>query len=204
MKSMKLKPIIFAFVALAMPSPLATATAGETNATAAWQSLFNGRDLTGWSPHNDGTFEVTNGVLRISGGNGWLRTDQTYGDFVLELECRGLETNYNSGIFVRSAREGVPWATNVWQINLRQNAFGELWRGRDRIVTNSAPAPPPGEWVKFRIEARSNDLTLLVNGQRVWQFDKLAAEPGHVGLQAEKKAVEFRNLRLQASTMALP
>lgn len=159
--------------------------------------LFNGTNLTGWQPMHGGKFYVTNGVIRAEGGKGWLRTEESFTNFALEVEWRGLETNYNSGIFVRAPLEGNPWATNVWQINTKQSAIGELLEGSKKIVLVQTPAIPAGEWIKFRIEARNRELTLDVNGQRVWKFSEFTPASGFIGLQAEGKTFEFRNLLVQ-------
>ncbi|MGC3960667.1 MAG: DUF1080 domain-containing protein [Verrucomicrobiota bacterium] len=169
-------------------------TAGEPRVN---QSLFNGTNLAGWTPMSGGQFYVTNGVIRAEGGKGWLRTEQTFTNFILELEWRGLETNYNSGIFVRAPLEGSPWATNVWQVNTKQSAVGELLEGSAKIVPVNTPKLPAGEWCKFRIEARGRELTLDVNGQQVWKFAEFTPTSGFLGLQAEGKTFEFRNLSVQ-------
>lgn len=156
--------------------------------------LFNGTNLTGWTPLHGGKFFVTNGVIRVEGGKGWLRTEQMFTNFILEVEWRGLETNYNSGIYVRAPLDGNPWATNVWQINTKQNAVGELLEGSNKIVPVNASALPVGQWVKFRIEARGRELVLDVNGQRAWKFSEFPPASGFIGLQAEGKTFEFRNL----------
>lgn len=159
-------------------------------------SLFNGTNLSGWTPVGGGKFYATNSVIRIEGGKGWLSTEQVFTNFIFELEWRGSETNYNSGIFVRASRDGVPWATNVWQVNLKQSAVGELLEGSQKRVTVSGPKIPAGEWVKFRIEAQGQELTLDVNGQRAWSYSRLTPGPGFLGLQAEGKTFEFRALRI--------
>jgi hypothetical protein len=159
-------------------------------------SLFNGRDLSGWVRVNGGTFVATNGVLRLDGGRGWLRTEREFTDFVLEVEWRGLETNYNSGIFIRAPLEGDPWATNVWQVNLKQSGIGELLEGSKKVVTATAKPRPAGEWIKFRIEVRGHKVSLEVDGQPAWTFEEFTPRKGYLGLQAEGKAVEFRNLRM--------
>lgn len=168
--------------------------AGENLAS---KPLFNGTNLAGWTPMSGGKFYVTNEVIRAEGGKGWLRTEQTFTNFVLEVEWRGLETNYNSGIFVRAPLDGSPWATNVWQVNLKQSAIGELLEGSNKIVPVNAPKLPAGEWVKFRIEAHGRELTLDVNGQRAWKFSEFPPSSGFIGLQAEGKTFEFRNLSVQ-------
>jgi Domain of Unknown Function (DUF1080) len=164
----------------------------ETN----WTTLFNGRDLTGWKQMNNGTFFATNGVIHLEGGQGWLRTEKEYSDFILEAEWRGLATNYNSGIYIRAPLDGNPWATNVWQVNLKQSAIGEVLAGARKAVL-STTTKPVGEWVKYRVEARGKKLTLFVNGERAWEFNEFEATRGYIGLQAEGKAVEFRVLRIQ-------
>jgi hypothetical protein len=162
--------------------------------TAKITSLFNITNLDGWVKMYGGVFSATNGVIHIEGGKGWLRTERVFTNFVLEVEWRGLETNYNSGIFVRAPIDGDPWATNVWQVNTKQSAIGELLEGSKKMVTTTTKARPAGEWVKFRVEARGNELTLDVGGQRVWSFSNFDVTSGHIGLQAEGKIFEFRNL----------
>jgi hypothetical protein len=162
-----------------------------------WESLFNGSDLGGWVKMNGGTFTATNGILYLEGGKGWLRTEEEYGDFILEAEWRGLETNYNSGIFLRAPLEGNPWAADIWQVNTKQGAIGELLQGPIRRVPSVKPPVPAGEWVKFRIEARGTNLLLDVDGKRAWEFHDLKPARGYIGLQAEGKAFDFRNLRFR-------
>jgi len=50
--------------------------------------------------------------------------------------------------------------------------------------------------VKFRIEVRGPRITLDVDGERAWEFTKLDAVTGYIGIQAEEKAFDFRNIRL--------
>ena len=69
-----------------------------THANRATTSLFNGTSLAGWEIVNNGQFSVEDGVLKINRGTGWLRSNATYGDFVLTMEFRFLEEGANSGI----------------------------------------------------------------------------------------------------------
>ena len=169
-----------------------------------WTSLYNGRDLAGWVVMNDAAFVATNGVLHLDKSTGWLRTEKSYTDFALEIEWRALETNYNSGIFIRAGLEGTPYPTNAWQVNLKETALGQLLRGKPEVLPSKTPKLPVNEWVKFRIEARGANLTLDVNGQRAWAFDKLDVERGYIGIQAESKRLEFRNVQILELDPAVP
>lgn len=164
------------------------------------QSLFNGKDLAGWAPVHDVTFVVTNANLRLVKGMGWLRTEKQFSDFILEVEWCALEPGYDSGLFLRAGVEGKPWPKDAWQVNLKDNALGGLVKGFKTVVPAETPRMPVGKWVKFRLEARGGKLTLDVDGERAWEFNELDAERGYVGIQAENKAFDFRNLRIQELT----
>jgi hypothetical protein len=167
-----------------------------------WQPLFNGKDLAGWAGVNEVTCEVKDGNLRLVKGMGWLRTDKEYGDFVLELEWKALEKQYDSGIFIRCPLEGKPWPKDGWQVNLSYSALGTLVRGYKVTVPAPGDRIPVNEWAKMRIEVRGKKITLHINGERAWEYDSLDRDRGYIGIQAENKSFDFRNIRLQPLTSA--
>lgn len=193
------KTLIELFAALLLVSlgtaPLARAA--DTAKDAPWESLFNGKDLSGWVPMHDVTFAVTNGNLRLVTGMGWLRTEKQYSDFILEAEWRALGPEYDSGLFIRAGLEGKPWPKDGWQVNLLRNALGALVKGYKTIVPAETPPMPVNQWVKFRLEVRGRKITLDVDGERAWEFNDLDAQRGYIGIQAENKAFDFRNLRVR-------
>jgi hypothetical protein len=184
--------IVFALLALARVTPGA-----DRASDGKWVSLFNGKDLSGWVVMNDAKFSVTNGVLHVDRTAGWLRTEKEYTDFVVEAEWRALETNYNSGFYIRPGLVGNPYPTNGWQVNLKQTALGQLLRGKTENQASKTPPFPLNQWVTFRMEARGKTLTLDVNGVRAWEFNGLDVERGYIGIQAENKLMEFRNVRVR-------
>lgn len=190
-----MKPLHFALLT-AVGLTLGAATLQAATPTPG-TSLFNGRDLTGWTSVHDTTFEVKDGNLRLVKGMGWLRTDKEYGDFILEFEWRALEEKYDSGIFLRAGLEGKPWPKDGWQVNLRYDALGGLVKGFRPVVPAETPRKPLNQWVKFKIEARGKKITLDVDGERAWESETLDATRGYIGIQAEDRAFDFRNLRIQ-------
>jgi hypothetical protein len=66
-----------------------------------WRTLFNGRDLTGWTckPH---AWAAEDGVLARDKGGSDIWTEEQFGDFILELEFK-LDHGTNSGVFFRTA-----------------------------------------------------------------------------------------------------
>lgn len=68
------------------------------------ESLFNGKDLTGWQifPDRKSEFQVTpEGWLHVKNGPGDLQTKRGWKDFFLHLECRTNGPALNSGVFFR-------------------------------------------------------------------------------------------------------
>src|SRR3954449_11046644 len=74
-------------------------------------TIFNGKDLTGWTIHGTEKWYVNNGELVCESGPdkqyGYLSTNKNYKNFILSLQFRQ-EANGNSGVFFRSQiPEGV-------------------------------------------------------------------------------------------------
>ena len=68
------------------------------------ESLFNGKDLTGWKefPGKKSKFSVTpEGAIHLKDGPGDLQTEGQWADFVLQLECMSNGKHCNSGVFFR-------------------------------------------------------------------------------------------------------
>jgi hypothetical protein len=67
--------------------------------------IFNGKDLTGWTPApgNKSEFTVTpQGWLNVKNGRGALESADKFGDFVLQFDAITNAKNLNSGVFFRS------------------------------------------------------------------------------------------------------
>jgi hypothetical protein len=133
-----------------------------------------------------------------------LRTEKQYKDFTLELEWRALENGYDSGIFLRAGLDGKPWPKDGWQVNLLGAALGGLVKGTRTIVPAETPRLPLNEWVKFRIEVKGKKVKLSVNGEAAWEYEGIDAEEGYLGIQAENKSFEFRNIRIHVPISTSP
>jgi hypothetical protein len=80
--------------------PLALANAQSENA---FVELFDGT-LDNWriAFTDSGNIRVADGVLRVEGPNGWIRSRMRYGDLRAEIEFRFLTEDADSGIFLRA------------------------------------------------------------------------------------------------------
>ncbi|RPI80431.1 MAG: DUF1080 domain-containing protein, partial [Planctomycetaceae bacterium] len=88
-------------------------------------SLFDGQSLDGWTIEGDCQAAVEDGLLVLKQGNGWLRSDLQYRDFVLHVEWKAVKTSdYDSGVYVRTLAGGAPFPKNSYQVNLLDGSEG--------------------------------------------------------------------------------
>ncbi|MSU42276.1 MAG: DUF1080 domain-containing protein [Pedosphaera sp.] len=160
--------------------------------------LFNGKNFDGWrftgaakSPAN---WKVAEGVIQLSGGGSpHLSTANEYGDFELRLEWRAKGDKYNSGLYLRS---GPNLGSN--QLNLAKGSEGGLVGGKvEGAKAVPALQKPAGEWNEWRVRAVGDKVTFWCNGKLAWEGTGLKPARGHIGMQAEGAAMEFRNVRLK-------
>ena len=145
--------------------------------------VFNGENLHGW--HVTGCeAAVENGSLVLKDGNGFVRTDSRYRDFVLELSYKPRQAEkYDSGIYIRAElpAEGKPWPSQ-YQINLKQV---------DELNLNGFPKArstglvKPGQWNLIKLTVVGDKATMEINGQHAWETAGIEARDGYIGLQAE-------------------
>jgi len=147
-------------------------------------SLFDGKTLAGWKVENC-EVEVRDGCIFLKGGNGWVRTEKTYGDFVLELDWKALKPQrYDSGVFIRAV---PPAGTSPWpernQVNLRQDRMGNIQEYKGAVTRTDLVKP--GGWNHFRLVVVGKTAELLINGKQAWKIDDLEPATGLIGLQCE-------------------
>ena len=181
--------------------------------SSAARQLFNGHDLDGWEIINNGQFSVEDGVLRIDRGTGWLRSSETFGDFVLTMEFRFLEEEANSGIFVRtgptSRDDERGWPDNGYQIQCMDIITGDTPLGQ--MIPYGAPPfehefdiaalneayKPTGEWQTYEITAEGENLSVRLNGVLITTATSIKNLTGHIGIQGELGLLEFRKIEVE-------
>lgn len=176
-------------------------------------ALFNGRNLDGWVIENNALFSVQEGLMVVNKGVGWLRSKDTFGDMILDMDFRFLEEGANSGIFVRtgptSHQDDNGWPDNGYQVQCMDNiakmpALGTMIPYGAPPFTHSSNLEalhrayrPTREWNHFQITCRGETLTVKLNNALVTTAQEIKNHRGHVGIQAEHGHLEFKNIRLQ-------
>jgi len=183
---------------------------GSAGASPGPRELFNGHNLDGWIIENSGQFSVKNGHLHVDRGTGWLRSKDTFVDFVLTYEVRFLENRANSGIFVRTGSTSHDdengWPDNGYQVQCMDKSdegriFGALidYGGGpfEELLDQPTLAEvfnPTGEWNAVEVTCEGRFLSVRVNGALITMVEGISNSDGHIGIQGEKGLLEFRKI----------
>jgi hypothetical protein len=190
-------------------------------------SLFNGKDLTGWTGDKD-SYVVENGLLvSLDGASGNLFTEKAYSDFILRFEFK-LTPGANNGLGIRSPLKGDPAYQGIELQILDNHAdqYADLepyqYHGS---VYGVVPADrghlnPAGEWNTQEVIAEGSNITVKLNGQTILDADLeeagtpetmdgkhhpgLLRKDGHIGFLAHGDRIALRNIRIRDLTEYLP
>ena len=176
-------------------------------------SLFNGKNLSGWRPHEkDKIFgwHVKDGLLvnetpktdfSATGDHANLRTEAEFEDFWLHIEFL-IEAQRNSGVYLRGMYEaqGVDRDSRMQGIQGPGAIFGS-------IAPTVNAANPPGEWNTYDLTLVNRHVTVVLNGVKVIDNQPVRGptggavntdpmSPGPIHLQGDHTAVKYRNIYL--------
>lgn len=185
--------LLRAVSAAAQPNTLTTQEVEE-----GWILLWDGRTDFGWEWHGDAMWSMRDGVLSASGDKaGWLGTTSMFADYVLKIEFR-TAVDGNSGVFLRSAREGLPHRTG-YELQIYDNQPQGFNTGSLVFYAKAQPAKLiPDQWNTYEITVQGSHFTAVLNGKTVLDVDNPTHNVGVVGLQYNpNKPVDFRNIKLK-------
>jgi hypothetical protein len=189
-------------------------------------SLFNGKDLTGWTGGAKG-YLVRDGLLIVdpaeaAGSPGNLYTQQEYGDFIFRFEFR-LTPGANNGVGIRVPKGGHA-SSDGMEIQILDHD-SPRYRGwlhdyqRHGSIYGVVPAKtgylkPVGEWNYEEITAKGKQITVKLNGATIVDADiQKASTPktldgqkhpglqqtsGYLGFCGHGDYLELRNLRIKS------
>jgi hypothetical protein len=173
-------------------------TLAPKESASGWILLFDGKSLKGWEPHGPGDWKVENGAM-VCGGTtpSWIGTGASFANYVLKLEFRGSE-KVNSGVFLRSQKEGQPHRTGyelqIWDYQPAGFNTGSL--------VGSLKASPtkilPEQWNSYEITADGDHFVIVLNGKTLLDARDSQHTSGVIGFQCQKdNRIEFRNIKLR-------
>ncbi len=181
--------------------------------------IFNGQDLTGWRvvPGGKSTFEVQDEAIQVRNGRGYLESEQTWADFVLQAEIISRGEHLNSGIFFRAMPAPSADSMNGYEAQVRNE-----WKGDDRgqpvdfgtggiyrRVPTRRVVSSDHEWFTMTVIAQAAHISVWVDGFPVtdWTDERppdenprkgLRTAAGHFSIQGHDPTTDlsFRKLRV--------
>lgn len=178
------------------------------------QSLFNGKDLSGWNVHGTEKWYVEDGELVCESGPdkeyGYLATEKTYKDFEVSVDFKQ-EADGNSGLFFRSSLDGTK--ISGWQVEIAPKgmdsggiyeSYGRGWLVK--IPDEKEDILKPGEWNTMRVRVVGDQVTTWLNGEQMVDLkdEKIGQATGSIALQIHSGGgikVRWKNLRVKEITM---
>ena len=190
-----------------------------------WISLFNGKDLAGWSGVNGTSvnWKVVNGLLVNTGRKkenaSWIAHERMFDDFELEVEFR-FEAGCNSGVFFRTplVEKSPAYLGNEIQIaDMSDSGLQEKLTPHRHMGALYTVFPPtldaakkPGDWHRMNVRCVGPHCQVSINNQVVQDVDLtsfsdeikethpgLLRKDGHIGLQSKEVRIEFRSVRIR-------
>lgn len=188
------------------------------------ESLFNGKNLDGWTIFVDDSIISPEDFFYVKDGNietvgvplGYLRTVNEYSNYHLHLEWRYPEKPTNSGVFLHTSGPDKIWP-NYFQGQLKYENAGDFivqgvgvsaTIGDSVYVANDTVNPlipkinptnekPAGEWNSYDITCIGSTIELRVNGILQNTATDCSLTKGSIGLQAEGSKIQFQNLWIE-------
>jgi Domain of Unknown Function (DUF1080) len=190
--------------------PLSGLPAPTLNHTApgAWTSpdpLFNGHDLTGWTPDNPTAnhWIAEGGELQNTQAGANIRTTRKFGDFKLHIEYN-CPLGGNSGVYLRGRYE-VQVEYEPAGKNDAFHSMGSIYG----FVPPATPIPPrPGQWEGYDVTLVGRNVTVVRDGVLIIDnteipgitggaLDSHEGEPGPLYLQGDHTGgLKYRNITI--------
>jgi len=175
------------------PVALSVTRADDFKPEPGYISLFNGKDLTGWSyltnnfdgktASDDGRYSAADGILTVHPHTPRLvqriwTTREFSNDFNLKLEFRA-STNADSGIFIRKP-----------QLQCRDYLVAGPYKDLKKYK--------PQDWNEIEITVANGVAYCTCNGEVLTNALPVPAT-GPIGLEGDRSQMEYRRIRLKES-----
>jgi len=195
---------------------------------AGWTDLFDGKTLNGWKRlAGTADYKVENGTIVgttvFNSGNSFLVTEKDFGDFILEMDVKIMDTTSNSGVQTRSHYNpaGHEGRGQVYGRQFEIDPSSRRWSGgiydegrRDWLYPASLNpgaqhAFKVGAFNHIRIECIGNETKTWINNMPVAYVVDTVDQTGFIGLQVHAigrkelagEKVYFKNIRIKTTNL---
>ena len=193
-----------------------------------WVSLFDGKTLNGWKKvAGDAEYRIEDGAIAgitvPNTPNTFIITEKEYGDFVLELEVKIMDTTSNSGVQFRSQYDaaGNKGKGKVFGYQYELDPSSRKWTAgvydegrRDWLyplmLNPSAQSMlKTGVFNKIKVECIGNNIKTWINGKPAAYVVDNVDSKGVIALQVHSigkpemagKKIFWKNIRIKTNDL---
>lgn len=165
-----------------------------------WIELLNGKNFDGWKiSENPDSFSIEDGVLKVNGPRGHMFYEGSVGNhdfnnFELQVELKTMP-QANSGIFIHTQYQENGWPNIGHEIQVNQS-HGD-WRKTGSVYSFKDVRETyvnDDEWYTETIIVKGDQVTVLVNGKVINEYDESEDREGDLGT----KKLDHGTIALQA------
>jgi len=184
-------------------------TSCKTTSSIKPTSLFNGKNLNGWSVYGTEKWYVEDGLLTCENGVeekfGYLGTTKNYKNFELNLDFKQ-NAKGNGGVFIHSAIKDTK--INGWQVEIAPpghytggiHSYEKGWLVKPEIVKDEAIKV--NNWNHLKITVKGNKMTVWLNNTKMADLvdPDLKTKEGLIALQIHKGNVtkmQWKNIEIR-------
>jgi hypothetical protein len=161
--------------------------------------LIDGVSLSGWNIVGNADWVIGKGIVEGNKPNGYLVSTKSYKNFIIKAEF-WVESNTNSGIFIRCQDPSKITAANCYEVNIWDTRPEQAYAtGAIVDVAKVDPVPKAGgRWNTMEIVANGSHFKVTLNGVVTvadGQDSKFA--DGLIALQSAGGVVKFKKVQIK-------
>ncbi len=173
---------------------------------AGWTTLLDGdKGMDNFVRVGDANWRAEDGaIVADKGKGGFLMSKNSYADFQLRIEFWAAN-DANSGIYMRCADPKNLTDKTCYEANIFDQRPDQTYATGGIVHHGKVlqPVKAGGKWNVYEISAKGSKLTVVLNGTKTSEFDKVESASGPIALQfgnlpkAPGGAIKFRKVQVK-------
>ncbi len=155
-----------------------------------WKSMFNGKNLKGWTIRGKAEWKVEDGVMIGQGANGHIYASPELTDLEVKGTFRLSDQGGggNSGLYFRSNPpadnpDGYPRGYEAQICHNQEAHTGWLWKPGTPTGKATKLITKDDEWFTMRVRAVGQDIKIWINDELVMEYTDDEYKKGYFALQ---------------------
>ncbi len=155
-----------------------------------WKSIFNGKNLKGWTVRGKADWKVEDGVMIGVGANGHIYASPELTDLEVKGTFRLSDQGGggNSGLYFRSNPaednpNGYPRGYEAQICHNQEAHTGWLWKPGTPTGKATKLITKDDEWFTMRVQAIGADIKIWINDELVMEYQDDEYKTGYFAIQ---------------------